>query len=154
MTTICPKCFRENYYVHINSKCVYCNDAVVVDLKYVNFKNPLVEKLQRHPIHYTIFCEKGFCDGPLPVGAVRVIGEEYIRDLTQFTIRYPLFTSKIPENILFEMIDDAIKKMDGYFSFINMSPNEIRNFVSDIIFDHNDKIWNIREEKLKRILKT
>lgn len=96
MNCICPHCFTLRKHANQHYSCERCKSYLTPIEFYEDVLSPINLKLYQHPINFTLYTEKGFCYDeknnpiPLPFGANRVIGAEYINDIVYLIPVLPL----------------------------------------------------------------
>ena len=89
MNCICPQCYGLRNNANKSYSCGRCGNGYLLEIEcYQNIFSDIM--LHKHPIRFTLFAEKGFCYNDngnsveLPIGAVRVIGAEYINQIYDY----------------------------------------------------------------------
>jgi len=147
MRTICNKCFDECQGYRIGYTCPSCSKGILLDIAYVNFTNPDVEKLYRHPESLTLFTERGFFK-KFEINACRCVSEDYLVDMPQFIPMIPIDCRHVPPIALRRILEKAHQKVESY-NLMN-SKSWQRYYFSDKQLISMMFI-NERKEKLKQI---
>lgn len=137
MKTICDSCFEIMSHRVSGYSCPNCSDGTVHEIStYVDWTNPSVIKLSRHPDSLTLFTEKGFADRSFPLNACRVLSEDYIIENPSFVPIIPAKFKDLPIRIQDEILKDLRKKiliikiLNGW----SYDLEEKMSFVMDLMF--------------------
>lgn len=147
MRTICDKCFDECHSTSVGYRCPNCGKGKLIDIAYVNFTNPTVEKLYRHPESLTLFTERGVFK-KFEMNACRCISEDYITEMPQFIPMIPIDCRHIPPIALRRLLDEAQQKIENY-NLINSKKWHRYHFSDQQL--KSMMFINERKEKLKQI---